>query len=349
MKISIIVPIYQVEAYLKECVNSLLNQDFSDYEVLLIDDGSPDQCGAICDEYARQDARIRVFHRENKGASAARNLGMEVATGEWLMFVDPDDWLEGGALRAMYSKAVETQCDIVCATFYWEYLDRQVLARPEEVEDRLYFVKEHQEFLFECATCRTDPGKEIWLRGPCWKVYRAAHLRAHQIFFPVDLKISEDMIFNLYVIYYAKKIFWMKLPVYHYRKRKSSASHTTIFRPESYAALHAFMKEHQLTKEIEPHYYRLVVNELINYANVLSDNAYNFSAYHAAVQELTKISNCPDYRKAIKNIDLSSLPIKRKIAWFLLRWEMYRVFVAARMVLHMVSFNKVNESEVYWP
>ena len=91
--ISIVVPIYKVEKYLRRCIESLINQDYPDIEIILVDDGSPDNCGTICDEYAQKDARIIVIHQQNGGLSAARNTGIDVARGEYLMFVDSDDWV----------------------------------------------------------------------------------------------------------------------------------------------------------------------------------------------------------------------------------------------------------------
>ena len=91
--ISIIVPIYNAEQYLHRCIDSILAQSYIDFELLLIDDGSPDNCGAICDEYANQDSRVHVFHKENEGVSSARNLGMAHAQGDWITFIDADDYV----------------------------------------------------------------------------------------------------------------------------------------------------------------------------------------------------------------------------------------------------------------
>lgn len=104
-KISVIVPVYKAEAYLHRCVDSLLAQTFQDFEVLLVDDGSPDRSGEICDEYARQDSRVRVFHKENGGVSSARNLGLDNARGEWISFVDADDWVSNDFLYVDGSSA----------------------------------------------------------------------------------------------------------------------------------------------------------------------------------------------------------------------------------------------------
>ena len=116
-KISVIVPIYKVENYLRECVDSILNQTFSDFELILIDDGSPDNCPIICDEYAKKDARIKVLHKENGGLSSARNAGLKVAKGEFLSFVDSDDYISLNFLSNLYKTMVDVQCDMVVCQY----------------------------------------------------------------------------------------------------------------------------------------------------------------------------------------------------------------------------------------
>lgn len=113
--ISIVVPVYKVEPYLARCVESILHQTFSDWEMILVDDGSPDRCGAICDEYAQKDKRLRVIHQANGGLSAARNTGMTYCSGDYLLFVDSDDYLAETALQFLWEKAQEGPFDIVMA------------------------------------------------------------------------------------------------------------------------------------------------------------------------------------------------------------------------------------------
>ncbi len=119
--ISVIIPVYLVEPYLARCVDSVLNQTHGDMEVLLIDDGSPDNCGRICDDYARRDQRVHVFHRENKGLSASRNVGLDYAKGDYIAFVDSDDWIEPEMIETLYRKAVETGVDVVACGVCGEY------------------------------------------------------------------------------------------------------------------------------------------------------------------------------------------------------------------------------------
>ena len=111
-KISVIVPIYNVEPYLHRCVDSLLLQTYQDFELILIDDGSTDNCGMICDEYAALDDRIRVIHKLNGGLSDARNVGLEIATGEYIAFVDSDDWVARDYLECLFVTLCETGADI---------------------------------------------------------------------------------------------------------------------------------------------------------------------------------------------------------------------------------------------
>ena len=120
--ISVIVPVYKVEKYLARCVDSILHQSFSDFELILVDDGSPDRCGEICDDYARQDSRVRVIHQQNGGLSAARNSGIDLVRREkrshWIAFVDSDDWIHPEYLMKLYRAAAETECLIsVCGFF----------------------------------------------------------------------------------------------------------------------------------------------------------------------------------------------------------------------------------------
>lgn len=117
-KVSIIVPIYKAEEYLHHCVNSILAQTFADFELLLVNDGSPDKSGEICNEYAKKDSRVRVCHKEYGGVSSARQCGLDHARGEYTIHADPDDWVEANMLEALYSKAKEDDSDMVLCDYY---------------------------------------------------------------------------------------------------------------------------------------------------------------------------------------------------------------------------------------
>ena len=128
-KISVIVPVYKAEAYLNRCVDSILAQTFKDFELILVDDGSPDKSGDICDEYALKDSRVCVFHKENGGVSSARQCGIDNACGEYTIHADPDDWVEPTMLEELYAKAKEDDYDMIICDYYEDRNNRITLKR----------------------------------------------------------------------------------------------------------------------------------------------------------------------------------------------------------------------------
>ena len=123
---SIIVPIYKTPIpYLEQCIDSILNQTFSDFSLILVDDGSPDDCGVFCDKYASTDSRITVIHKTNEGVAAARNSGLDISNGEWIVFVDPDDWIEPIYLSSFAEYSSRTDAEIILCSTYVNYQYRQ--------------------------------------------------------------------------------------------------------------------------------------------------------------------------------------------------------------------------------
>ena len=144
-EISVIVPVYKVEPYLRRCVDSILAQTFTDFELILVDDGSPDNCSAICDEYAEQDSRVHVIHQENGGLSAARNAGIDWAfansNSQWISFVDSDDWIHSEYLERLMRAAVDSHMDIsICG--YMETAGEEAEVSPQHLEPQLWNVED---------------------------------------------------------------------------------------------------------------------------------------------------------------------------------------------------------------
>ena len=137
-KISIIVPVYKVEMYIHKCIDSVLAQTFTDFELILVDDGSPDNCGRICDEYAKKDSRIVVIHKENGGQSSARNVGLDIAKGDYVGFVDSDDWIEPDMYEILYNVCTEHDCDIANCSSTIYFKDRTIVngGHPLTIHDR---------------------------------------------------------------------------------------------------------------------------------------------------------------------------------------------------------------------
>ena len=207
--ISVIIPVYKVERYLRECLESVLTQDYDALEVILIDDGSPDGSGAICDEYAAKDSRVKVIHQKNGGGAAAKNAGLRIATGEYLSFVDSDDTLEPGAYRHMRSLLEETGADIVQCAFRDVYVGRwedQIFRKGREEEDKFSYLTR----LPEDWTCSL-----LWN-----KLYRRALYEG--VFFEEGHRIDDEY-FTYQGILNAEKILYDDRVIYNYRRRLSGA------------------------------------------------------------------------------------------------------------------------------
>ena len=213
--ISVIVPIYKVEQYLDRCIESIAGQTCQNLEILLIDDGSPDSCGEICDRWAKRDERIRVVHKTNGGLSEARNTGILMARGEYLSFVDSDDWIESDMLEKLLDAILRENADIAVCNFVYEMSG----CREEAEEKRAYQIQEEKvlsgrEFMF-----LMDQGKYAFCEIACNKLYRKqifANLR-----YPVG-KIHEDEFVFHRMVYPCSRIACIPQEGYHYRKRPES-------------------------------------------------------------------------------------------------------------------------------
>lgn len=207
--ISVVIPVYNVEAYLPQCLDSILAQDHPALEILLVDDGSKDESGAICDAYAAKDSRIKVIHQKNGGAAAAKNTALRAATGEYLSFVDSDDYLEPGAYRHMLTVLKETQSDAAVFAFRNVYRDRweEHIPHPERVE------MTGREYLLRFT--------RDWTCALLWnKLYKRSLFDG--VFFEEGHRIDDEF-FTYQGFIGAKKVVCDDHVIYNYRRRASSA------------------------------------------------------------------------------------------------------------------------------
>ena len=219
--ISVIVPVYKVEKYLPACVDSILSQTFSDFELILVDDGSSDDCGAMCDGYAREDSRIHVIHQENGGLSAARNAGLDVAKGEYVTFVDSDDVIAPDCLQVFTEVADETDADIVVGS-YIEFSDDSGL---KDVWAQLETQKSYQIETRYNACEALYLGKAEMPINAWGKLYKTGVIGSQR--FPVG-RIHEDQAFVPRIIYAASGIAILDRAVYGYRHNEDGITHSTF-------------------------------------------------------------------------------------------------------------------------
>ena len=212
--VSIIVPVYNAAATLPRCADSILAQEFTDFELLLVDDGSTDGSAALCDRYAAADPRVRVLHQSNSGVSAARNLALEQAAGEWLQFVDSDDWLSPDATRLFVRAGQDSGCDLVISDFYRVVGER--LARKGDIERSGAMTR--AEFAGEMMRSPAD-----FYYGVLWnKLYRTALVREHGLKMDASISWCEDFMFNLEYLRHARQVYVLRTPIYYYVKTKGS-------------------------------------------------------------------------------------------------------------------------------
>ena len=211
-KISIIVPIHDVEKYLLRCLDSLAAQTCRDFEAILIDDGSPDRCGRICDEYAAGDARFIVLHQENRGVSAARNAGLEIARGEYIGFVDPDDYTDPRMFAAMVEKGAETGAELICCN--WETVRTDGTSAVHPLAQPLPERMTAEEFARHVFDIPRSLGGTVWN-----KVFKREAVR-HM--FQPDAVVCEDCLFLIGNLPFVRDAAFIDAPFYKYCMRADS-------------------------------------------------------------------------------------------------------------------------------
>lgn len=210
--ISIISPVYNAEPYIKKCLNSILTQTFQDWELILIDDGSLDRSGIICDEYAAKDSRIVVIHKKNGGVSAARQTGLDTAKGEFVIHVDPDDWIEPTMLQELYAKAVSKDADVVICDYYVDTKDKSSLVkqRPSALDARTILKELFQQLHGSC----------------CNKLAKRIYYNKFDIHFPIGLNYCEDLLTWIQLFQHDElRIAYLPRAFYHYVQHANSITH----------------------------------------------------------------------------------------------------------------------------
>ena len=270
--ISIIVPVYNVEKRLDRCIDSLVTQTHRNLEILLIDDGSKDRSGQICDEWAQRDHRIRVIHKPNGGVSSARNMGLEAATGDYIAFVDSDDHVKAEMYDRLVSSALEHQADQACCCLYNDYpsvrqeeshaFDEQVLC-----DGQIY-----SELILALVSPDQEGKKANLLQSPCNKLYRREVIAQNGLQFNTELPYAEDWLFNVNFYRHAQRVAFIPDHLYYYDRttegslskkfRWNGFDHSVKIRSyvkEWFPQLHTEDSFRNLLLHIQSHYLNLYV------------------------------------------------------------------------------------------
>lgn len=214
--ISIIVPIYNAESYIDECVNSLINQTYYNLQIILVNDGSTDKSGEICDKFAKTDSRIVVVHQKNSGVSAARNAGISISSGEYVGFVDSDDTLPQYSIATLVNEIQTHDVDAVFGNFNLQF-ENGLLERKGRLEEKNYLCKDLLPSMIDDGTLSGITLGSVW-----GALYKTNIIKRKCLRFCENIKINEDGIFNFQYCMASESIRYIQKPIYNYRQWKSS-------------------------------------------------------------------------------------------------------------------------------
>ena len=298
--ISILVAIYNSEGYLIRCLESIINQTYANLEIILIDDGSTDESGLICEQYALQDNRIRVFHQENKGIGKTREVAISHAKGDYILFIDPDDWVEKDMISEMYLSAIRQDADVIVSNFFYngdnyEYVSNQ------------YFPKSSNEELIRLVVAGDFHGSY------CNKLIRSELLKNSEVKFP-SINFSEDQLVVLQLLLQGKSFKFIDRAFYHYYQHTESETNR--------------INEDFVKNKLVP--YHKILNELLSYDPMLLKTSYFF--FYSWLFEFKLNPKLLSYLmpKSARDIKISYLSTSRKIK--LLKQLHYPVFVQASTI-----------------
>lgn len=335
IKVSIIVPVYNAEKYLRQCVESLLSQTYRNVEIILVDDGSPDECPQLCNAYASKDKRVRVTHKKNEGAALARKTGLEVTTGEYVLFVDCDDWIESNTVSDCLNIALRDNADCVMFGYVREYPQKSI---PSPLFDFNFSYelpaseeKIHRRVVGLIGNELRNPQQIDSLSSVCMKLYKSDIARKGKIISERIVGTSEDTIFNLYALD-GCKVSYINKCFYHYRK-SNAQSITTQHKPdlaEKWDVMYDVMQEYIDGSGQKDEYRTPFLNRVACGMIGLGLNEIGSSeSMHKKSRHLKEILDKPLYREAFLQFDTSYCDAKWKLFFLLCkkRWTFLLVIL----------------------
>ncbi len=307
-QLTVIVPVYRAEQYIQRCAQSILGQQAVDLELLLVEDGSPDRSGVLCDQIAAQDRRVRVIHRENSGASAARNVGIEAASGTYIQFVDADDTITSDYSAAMLEAVEQNGADLAIAGYTivqggvrscFQAAAEMVISNRAELcrqFDQLYF--------------------GMLVNSPCNKLYRRELLCAR---FPEDVPMGEDLLFNMAYLQKVERVVLLRHGGYLYDKDNEDSAtknftHNTPERMLQYCrSVLPFLEQNGDGEQEKRIFDRIIFHSLCNNLNVAARGSGDLK------KQIKEYVEHPEVREAIQEADIGDFPRSKRLVQTLLR------------------------------
>ncbi len=323
--ISIIVPVYNVEKYLCKCLDSLLHQIYQDFEVIMVDDGSQDSSGKICDKYAENYSHFQVIHKKNNGLGMARNTGMEYATGEYILFIDSDDYLDDDFLVKIYDTLKSNNCD-TCKTCFRRINEKGIKSIENQILNEVIYKDEDITKKLLPRMIGSSPTiKDAIPMSVCCTIYSMDIIRKYELKFVSEREwISEDILFNIQYYSVAQKVILSNYIGYNYRVNMNSLT-TTYKKNRFEKSILMYLKEQELLKNmglLETCQYRLDRQFFIYTKMSLEQMKNSELSKRNKINEIKYICNSEILRNIIKEYPIQKLGIKHKIFLYMLKNKM---------------------------
>lgn len=318
--ISVIVPVYKVEKYIHRCIDSILNQTYKNLEIILVEDGSPDNCGKICDEYAKKDKRVKVIHKENGGVSSARNVGLDNATGKYLTFIDADDYVNEYYCQILLETLIEKNVDCVVCGYNRIYNPENKL---EKITAKRSYEIEGEEIIETILSAQSGLG---FVTMKLWKRDKIKNVRFNE-----EIVVAEDALFTLQASKYIKNMYIINKDIYNYifndvsavrkynkdyaNRYLKSMQITQKYIEENYGCCDAVLQ--MLNNYIVYHLLLIVVNYCFNPKNNLKNRE--------QMEELKRVCNIKEFGQAIKKSNYKGFSLTRKVTVFTIKYRLYLI------------------------
>ena len=348
LKLSVVIPVYNVEKYVRECVDSVLNQTMKDFELILVDDGSTDSSGAILDEYRKKDSRITVIHKKNGGVSAARNDAIKKCAGEYIYIMDSDDYLEPDALSCMYDEAVRTAADVVITDHCkfteteenpYHYFPKSFVTEDPKVISQIQTMVLHKGY----APFHTPENNGMGLGAPWTKLIRTELIKENHLQFdPYVRGVFDDCLFSLGVFNYARRISYVRKITYHFRVLQTSLTHRfrsdqLVIYSRIFERIEAFCSGFHKGGRFRKAYYARVVT----YLSLSFDTYFFHKEYQGGIRknyrEFMSTIKSERYHTAIQSADITRLSKREKRIVNYVRKHLGQVLWFAYTVKHKIK------------
>lgn len=342
-KVSIVIPIYNAEEYLRECIDSALNQTMSDIKLVLVDDGSTDSSGKICDEYAKKDNRVKVVHQKNAGVCEARNVGIKAVETEYFTFLESDDWLTPDACERLYSYVENEQAEFVLGAYYKVSASGTTVKHPLSEKEIIFDENSIKNRLLEYVMGLTGerlktPGNVDSLLTDTAKLYKTDIVRDNDIYWISRKEIYSDCLeYILRYAFYCKKAVYFDEPIYYYR-RTNTGSQTAGYRKGTldlwlvqFDNMKSFIESNKLYNLWDAYYSRVCFSII-----PIGGNAYRTGNKKEGMKEVRAALDQPIYKEAFTHFNISDLPMHFRPLFFFAKHKMYRAFYSMTVVMRRI-------------